>query len=91
MALQLEKCNNTIETACNQHSLINDTQKDNIKNCSTVMHTYKNMSTVCQGQVNNCSCWSALNNMTTEVKRCNIGKLEKTLSALNLVVSFVSS
>ena len=39
------------------------------------MHTFKNLSTSCQGQVNNCSCWSSLNNMTTAVKKCNIGKV----------------
>ena len=71
-----------METACNQHSLINDTQKDQIKNCSTVMHTYKNMSTICQTQVNNCSCWAALNNMTAAVKKCNIGEAEITQSLL---------
>ena len=73
MALSLEKCNETIKSACDRHSLVNDTQKENIKRCSLVMHSYKNLSTSCQSQVNNCTCWSALNNMTSEVKKCNIG------------------
>ena len=80
-----------MEAACNRHSLVNDTQKDSISNCKTVMHTYKNMSTDCQSQVNNCTCWSALNNMTTEVKRCNIGEVEITLLPLKLLITFFSS
>ena len=48
VAHDLHDCNQTIIDTCSLHSQINDTQKEEISNCSLVMHRFKNESDSCQ-------------------------------------------
>ena len=48
----LEDCQTTIDTACAPHENINASQKELLKNCSDVMHAFKERSEKCQVHVN---------------------------------------
>ena len=44
----LEDCQTTIDEACAPHENINASQKELLKNCSTIMHSFKKRSEACQ-------------------------------------------
>jgi len=74
VASDLFQCNSTIREACGKHEKVNQTEKDNILRCSNVMHKFKNVSNICEAQVNNCTCWKELYDLTPDIKGCNIAK-----------------
>ena len=47
----LEDCQSTIDAACAPHENINASQKELLKNCSDIMHAFKERSEKCQVQV----------------------------------------
>merc|ERR1719458_615380 len=77
----LEDCQSTIDTACAPHENINASQKELLKNCSDVMHAFKERSEACQNLTTNCSscscsCWQSLEaDELNSVKGCrNVAK-----------------
>ena len=53
MASSLFQCNGTIRDACERHEKVNETEKNNIKRCSNIMHKFKNVSNICEVRSNN--------------------------------------